>query len=455
VIRLSRRSFMYGSCALIGASSAALRGFNSASEVLRAKDFLESVGIATHPCWRNTIWGSSDWASRLVEAGVKNARGEIAHGASARAALPDLHALFAAGVKMCALISDPTLDRGRALADVQFLADYVGAENVCGIEGPNEINNPRTRSPDWAPRLREFERWLHDTVRSSPHLSSVPIVAPSMWENVERDCIALGNLEPNIDRGCIHYYTGGRRPSRAAVSGGGDVSMFDALRTARITAPHKPLYATEFGFNVAAGSRGLSPWVITQRAAAKYLMRGLLELFANGVQKTFIYSLLDDAKANEHYGLLDERLNPRMSFRALRNMMQLFVDEGDPPLTTQPLELNIEAHDPRLRQLLFRKSNSFLLCMYLDVDSYDRRGLQDVNVAPSSVVLTLPQAAARIRVFTPLSSGTPSAILSDVRSATIPVSDDVKVVEIVPREGGSAHSKSRPEDIPRGRISAN
>ena len=427
----SRRTFLYGTGALLGATSLPARRLDLPDRTLSAKQFVDSIGIATHPCWRNTIWGSSQWAPRLIQSGVKSTRADIVHGAPGRAALGDLRKVCAQRIKICALLPGRSLDRREALADLQFLADEVGAENLCGIEGANEYNNPKHRPVDWASRLREFQAWLYEAVRSNSHLAEVPVIAPAMWNTVPQDCIALGNLEPNVDRGAIHYYTGGQRPTRTAVSTGGDTSMAAALSTARLNAPHRPLFATEFGYNVAGAEKDLSPWVITERAAAKYLLRGLLELFANGVEKTFIYALVDIGRPGHDYGLLDSGLNPRMSFNALRNLMNLFDSVGGAEFAMREFDFRLSAVDPRLEHLLFQKSrDTFLLTLSLDADSYDRKLLRDIDQAPARVVLTLAQPASKISVFNPLVGEHPVQSAYDASSAAISITDELAVVEI-------------------------
>jgi hypothetical protein len=214
---VSRRSFVGGGLALVGASALPLPAFGATVRAVRARSFVDMVGIVTHAHWGGTIWSTSDWESLFLETGVMNTRGKVGRGTGGKAAVADLQKLFTRGVKICATVSDQSsgLDRVGTKTNIAFLANYVGAQNLSGIESANEFSNPSTRPADWAAQLRSFHQWLYDTVRANPAFNNVPIVAPSIWGRLTWDYAALGNLEPRVDRGCIHYYTGGRRPSIA------------------------------------------------------------------------------------------------------------------------------------------------------------------------------------------------------------------------------------------------
>jgi hypothetical protein len=346
-------------------------------------------------------------------------------------------------MKICVTVAseDGEFNFDDTQSNLDFLADYVGAQNISGIESANEYNHPRKKPADWAPRLREFQAWLYRTVKSNPKLAGVPVVAPSIWGRLTNDYLELGDLEPNVDKACLHYYTGGRRPTRAGKpgrgdegGGAGDYSLIDAIREASVIAPSKPMWITEYGFPVAGPGTPLSGHMISETAAAKYLLRGLLDAFAAGVEKIYIYSLIDDVQRSppRYHGLLDGSLRRRPSFHAVKNLMALFADRGraDAP---RALNYSLSSAAGSIKQQLFQKNDgSFLLAMYQDVDSYDRRARRDAAVNPIRVNLALARAASRIEVFTPsISSGRVQAA-TNANALTIPVGDHVTMVKIVP-----------------------
>ena len=252
-------------------------------------------------------------------------------------ALSHLGPLFKAGVKLCATVAPERadLDLTTAGANIAFLVQR-GPASLCGIESANEYNKPSSRPENWLVRLRQFQAWLYEGLKANPRLRPVPVVGPSMWGRLTDDIKALGSLEPYIDVACLHYYTGGRRPTIAgrpssADEGGGSSEyklLCEAVREARTQAPGKPLYVTEFGYPIAGPGLPLSRGFITETAAAKYLVRGLFDLFAAGAAKTFIYSLIDDTERNppRYHGLMSGSLERRKTFYAVKRLMALLRD---------------------------------------------------------------------------------------------------------------------------------
>ncbi|MDP1910280.1 MAG: hypothetical protein Q8K85_18435, partial [Hyphomicrobium sp.] len=290
----SRRHFVGLAIATAAAAACDRAGFArpaSGQRAIPAQRFADSIGIATHPNWRRTVWGSSDWPAALTALGVANVRGKLGSGRGGEAALAGLGNFIAKGGKLCALVanSGQDFDLPAIAKSIDFLASNLGSRGLSAIEGPNEYNRPSRRPRDWVSRLRSFQTWLHDTVRADRRLDGVPLVAPSMWGRLSSDYRALGNLGRDADIGCLHYYTGGRRPSRVGISSrtsedgrSSEQSLGDAIADARILTPGKPLWITEFGYNIAGPGQKLSRHAITEQSAAKYLLRGLFETFAAG-----------------------------------------------------------------------------------------------------------------------------------------------------------------------------
>ena len=440
----SRRGFVGLALATAAAAtardSASIGLATSATRAVPAQSFADAVGICTHPNWRKTVWGSGKWPAVLAETGVGHVRGKLGAGGVGRAALGDLRGFLDRGGKLCALVanSGPVFDLPLIRKNIDFLASNVGAGHLSAIEGANEYNSPSDRPPDWAPRLRAFSKWLHDTVRADRRLDGVPLVAPSIWGRLTSDYVATGDLGRNVDRGCLHYYTGGRRPTRM---GGGilkdelggilERSLKDAIRDASILAPRKPLWVTEFGYSVAGPGQPQSRHVVSEEAAAKYLLRGLLDMFGEGVERIFLYTLLDDRRSPPRYhGLADEKFRRRASFDAVKNLMDLIHDSGAPSGLSATLSYSLGGSGGIKRQLFQKRDGTFLLTLYQDVDSYDRSRRRNITVAPRAVELKLPSAAARIEVFTPTFDLKPRLRAANSNRIIVPVGDHVTVVRI-------------------------
>lgn len=439
---VSRRSFVAGGIALVGACGVPLPALASVERAIPARRFVDAVGICTHPSWRRGLWESADWGSAFLDTGVRHTRGKIGRGRPGQAAVADLQKLFAKGVKICVTVASEKgdFDLVETKANIEFLTNYVGAQNISGIESANEYNKPKGRPADWAAQLRNFQKWLHDTVRADPRLDGVPLVGPSIWGRLTNDYIELGDLGATIDKGCLHYYTGGRRPSKAGMpsgsnEGGGDgeYTLANAIREARVLAPTKPLWITEYGYPVAGPDLPLRAGFITEESAAKYLIRGLLDAYGEGVEKIYIYSLLDDVQRDppRYHGLIDGVFRRRPAFSAVKNLMSLMLDK-ETAFTPGRLEYALNNGTGAKRKLFQKSDGSYLLTMYQDVDSYDRRRKQDIAVAPVPVGLTLKKPAAKIEVFTPTMDLGVKQSAIDARAITVPVGDHVTVVKITP-----------------------
>jgi hypothetical protein len=426
---VSRRAFLGGSAAL-GATFAMPKAAFASAPTYSANALYQSIGICTHPNWRSTNWGTLPWEDALISTGVRHARGEIGHGWAADGAMAHLSKFFAAGGKFCAMMTGRSIDKTTAKADVDYLATKVAARYLTGIESMNEFNSPKTRPTDWAAQLKDFQAWLYTTVRANQSLATVPVVAPSIWGRTRSDYLALGNLEPNVNKDCMHYYSGGMRPTMTHSSVTGDTPIQQVIADAHIIAPREKLYTTEFGYDTPGPNSPLSPWVVTQKAAAKYIVRGQFDLFANGSERAYVYELMDDPGTNHYWGLCDATLKPKLQYRALRNTMALIRDNY---VRVGSLAFSLSSNAPAdLKQYVFCKSDgSYLLVLYRDIDSYDRRALRDIDAAPIYVTVNLGVTARKIEFFRPTfeaaSLGTASG-----RSTLATVDDQVTIIKITP-----------------------
>jgi len=349
---LSRRTFIGGSLAT--AAALALPGEAiAAPQTVPAVNFYNALGLNAH-AWYVT----NPWPQRLVELGVPNVRGKVG---TSRDFITKLGPFFANGGRINSTLvasSGDTLDKTAAEKNLAFLKQYVGVQRVSGVEGPNEYNNGHP--PNWTANLRDFCHWLHDTVRADASFREVPIIAPSIWKRLLADYQALGDISAFVDKGCIHYYSGNRRPT---LTGGG--TMESSLRNAAIIAPGKPIWMTETGWQAPTGNQPIS-----LRAQAKYVLRDYFDAFGYGVEKLFMYQLMDDGKAGGDFGLTDLRANPKPSFNALKNLAALVKDRY---VSSGALDYSFSGAPASLKSMALSKSDgSFLLALWLDVDSWNR-----------------------------------------------------------------------------------
>jgi hypothetical protein len=134
---------------------------------------------------------------------------------------------------------------------------------------------------------------------------------------------------------------------------------------------------------------------ITLRAQAKYVLRDYFDAATNGVEEVDMYQLMDDGMAGGDFGLTDAAARPKPSFIALKNLVALVKDTGG---TAGVLDYSIASPPSSLRQLLLRRSDgSYLLCLWLDVDSWNR-GKDVETMLPVTINLAQP---AKFGVYQP------------------------------------------------------
>lgn len=357
----------------------------AATATVPLANFYNSIGINAHSWYSNNLW-----PQRLLDLGIMNIRGRVAQNTTLA---QKLQTFFAAGGKINTGIvesSNGTLDKTGAQKSLNFLKTNIGLQHVSGIEGPNEFNNGEP--PNWASTLRDFTHWLHDTVRADSSFNAIPLIAPSIWKRILADYQALGDVSQWVDKGCIHYYSGGQRPTTS-----GTDTMQAALQNVGIIASNKTIWMTETGWQAPSGA-----WPISTRAQAKYVLRDYFDAWGYGVEKVFMYQLIDDQQ--NLFGLCDAAANPKPAYNALKNLVSL-VKDTSPGRSSIGYAVNNAPSS--LKSFSFSKSDgTFLIVLYLDVSSWDVQHRKDLEYAVS-VTVNLTGSAKQIDVYQPTFSATP------------------------------------------------
>jgi len=405
-IALSRRAFVGGSLA-VGATMALPQRAWAVTPTAPAANFFNSIGVNAHSWYTNT-----SWPQRLLELGILNIRGKIGQSTDV---VQKLQTFFSNGGKINTGIvqsNQGILDKTGAQKSINFLKSNVGLQRVSGIEGPNEFNNGAPTN--WASTLRDFTKWLHDTVRADASFNPIPLIAPSIWKRLLSDYKALGDVSAWVDKGCIHYYSGAQFPTTS-----GTDTMQAALQNISIIAPGKPIWMTETGWQAPSGN-----WPVSLRAQAKYVLRDYFDAFGFGVEKVFMYQLIDDQPSL--FGLCDALARPKPAFTALKNLVALVKDTS---ASRGSLGYSIANAPSTLKSFSFSKSDgTFLLVLYLNVSSWNVRYAKDVE-SFVGVTVNLATSARQVEIYQPTFN---SAVVSTASGSSIPLyaTDQVTVLKI-------------------------
>lgn len=178
---------------------------------------------------------------------------------------------------------------------------------------------------------------------------------------------------------------------------------------ARATSGAKPIVVTETGYGTNGKVHGQVPYAVQ----AKYTGRTLLTMFNAGVQRTFIYEMID--MDSGYWGLLFNTLAPKASYHEVSTLLRL-ADEPAPAGELRAIELALSGSTANVRRTLLQKADgTFLLALWIERSSFD----VDAN-GPNGAgkVITVPPQAVQVRL--PVSVATVMAHrLGDNGKATV------------------------------------
>jgi hypothetical protein len=366
-------------------------GANAQSPTRTAAGFRDSVGINTSPTYDDTPyarWG--DVIAWMRELGVAHMRSGISASDDAfwnARFYAQLTAVADAGVKLQLIVHDscsPDHNIDRCLDAVRT---RLPAGSVDALEWPDERDR---RGGSWAPILAAWGRLLYAKVKTDAALRHLHVIGPALVRSGSP--AKLGDQSASLDRGNIHPYTGATSPAPGTVR--------DAISGHRAVFSTKPVVATEAGFNTALLDRKPDQPAADEATAAVYTLRTLLEHFAAGIERTFLYELVDqgaDPRRSEYgYGLLRSDFSPKPAFSAVKNLLRMVGRTG--PMAVTPLLYRVTGTTPDLRELVLQQdARSYLLILWRTASVWNRDTKQSLPVEPRSYGIDVPGLVAFAR----------------------------------------------------------
>lgn len=350
-----------------------------------ATAFHDSVGVSTHPFYFGTAYG--DWnraLQRTAELGVRHLRGDVQTRSDAgfnRRLGDALRATAFAGIKLHVVLAQDCNGDGPVDACLDVLRGLPPG-SVDGLEWPPEMDI--RGGPEWASVLQARGRDLYAKVKADPALRSIPVVGPTL---VDPDSfVRLGDQSAFLDAGNIQPYMGALSPNPAHIAA--------ERRKVAPTSGSKPVVATGAGFHVAPQFDNTDQPGADEPTAAVYTVRTVLEHFASGISRTYLYELVDEpfgaSSSKSYYGLLRGDFSPRPSFVALKNLLGM-VGDGAP--AAAPLRYAVTGDTDDLRQLLLQQADgTYLLALWRTASVWNRDTKTRLTVAPKSYVIDAPDA---------------------------------------------------------------
>ena len=332
--------------------------------------FLDSVGVVTHVGYVDVAWGDWDAVERMLEyTGIRHVR----EGAPTETTMPMLQRLAENGIKFNLGFYGPRLDLERDLQRMEALESlYPGS--VALIEGPNELNlfeyywEGRRVTSDTLGVAVDIHEELKRLVEASPLLDDVPIISFSLggvgpWSTREQ----TGDYSHLTDYSNWHTYFGGEQPRRVAE---------ETYSWAKIL-NDDPVMFTEAGYHNALGQR----WEgVDEATEAKLMLNMLFDNFQIGVEKTFIYALMNDKVdadpfyQEDNFGLFSGDGRAQPVAHAIHNLNAILRDGDDYSATfeTGTLDYEISGLPSNGYHTLMQKSDgTFVLAVWAEPDIWD------------------------------------------------------------------------------------
>ncbi len=397
--------------------------------VADARSFVDSIGVNTHLHYADTAYANYPMVRRrLRELGVKHIRDAVAADIHAPGRLDDLAGL---GIKANLIVHKPTLGDSTAILEEQLAVLRRRGRGVTeSIEGPNEYDN--MGDPNWVAALRDYQRRLYRAVRTDSALDGLPVLGPSLVSPASH--VALADVSALADRGNVHAYPGAQPPQLANFGR----SLAETLDDARVNSGTEPIVATETGYhNATAGNSEHPP--ASERAAGIYVPRLLLEYFRRGVERTYLYELVDEkpdprgTDPEQHFGLLRNDFSPKPAYVALKNLIAILSDGPGKPIT-RSLRYRLEGETESIDQLLLRKRDgSFYLAIWQSASVFDIERREDLRPPARAVTVRLEQPVKVAELYRPGESSSPLTRYTDAGAIRLRVPADVMVVRLDPR----------------------
>ena len=419
-----------------------------------ADDFVDSLGIATHWNFRNTVYGRK-WDSLrplIGGLGIRIIRDAFD---------PRLEDLWRDYGIRAILVStpQPKIEEGWWTKQTELWTSHRDA--IAAIEGPNEVNGWAKHGlsyegKGWPEGPRLFQADLYKHIKGCDATKSIPVISLSTaYRGTGREIAPV----KGFDIVNAHSYAGGAMPSSS-------LDFIDPYLLVGYGATLAPLVATESGYHTCLGESKViagSQQGVSRQAHRKYIPRHYAEYFNAGHVWTVVYEFAagrpnkaEDQDPEAAFGLLDPNGDPKPAYFALKDLIALLSESRwdasttrwvrPAPFTPRALAFSLKNAPPSVHHTLLQRSNgTFQLLLWNEVPCFDLRAKSDVANPEVSLRLVLDEDAAEITI-TRLGPDAPKPLrhAGPVREVDLSVPDEVLVVNITPAATGTPKPLAAP-----------
>jgi hypothetical protein len=392
-----------------------------AAQAVKAKDFLGSLGIATHLNYTDGTY--SDYESVIKDLNylgihkLRDATPDPYGGIPYLNYITALDAVTEAGNKLD-FITSPALPLSVSLDQINAVERLVPG-SVIAVEGPNEINNNPVSYHDRHGTIAAlaYQRDLYHAIRSSRLLHNAAVYYYTGLD-VATTLTGLADFA-----NCHPYSHQGEQPARRIAS------EFGKLFT---MAPPYPKVITEAGFfDVPSMPNG-----VDDATQAKDTLNLYMDAFAQGVTATYVYQLVSaypNQGSDTQSGLFRIDHSPKPVATAIHNLTTILADDGRGTVEPGSLDYSVAAMPVTGHSLLLEKASGvFDIILWSEPTNWNDRTHKPVAVAQTSATIVMSGTAGNVAVYDPLVSSTPIARKRNVNELTVELRDHPVVIEVQP-----------------------
>ncbi len=389
--------------------------------MLRAADFIATVGVNAHINDPHSSYATSHVLAQLQYLGISNLRVSGYSGSE----LAKYLALGAAGMKFDAvtvIAPKHPINLANEIADLNKIAP-----DIKSVEGPNEINtDPVTyHGLTGAVAADAFQADLYNAVATDPALAGVQVLAFSL--SVGGSLTGYGNENAHADEANVHGYA----------SHGVPPYYYLGYAVASVpTVTGKPVVVSETGYyTLQDGKSG-----VTQYVQGVWDVDILLQDAANGIVNTYLYQLEDgynDEPTNpeNHYGLYTVDGSPKQAAADIHNLTTILADSGADAgsFTPRPLDYTVSGLNPDygFHTAFAKSSGTFDIALWSEPQFYDAATGVQSPVAPSQVTVALG-GKYNLAVYDVVTGTTAVQTASAASSVTVALGTDPLIVAVTP-----------------------
>ncbi|MGV8879988.1 MAG: hypothetical protein ACOH2A_13265 [Sphingobacteriaceae bacterium] len=368
-------------------------------KALKSNLAADAIGVNTHLNYSGSVYDTQYEAiikPRLAELGTKHIRDHFGDQERNERYVELAHQF---GIRLLLIHDDAGNDLEKNKQEVKRLNGINKMKPVVDlIEPANERDNGW--KSDWF-KLCSYMKSFYSMYKADAKTAAVPLLGPS-FANTRNSAVEFAKVctdaSSNMDMGNLHAYSG--LFPESALAGGWGIGFKQAITSYRAICADKPIIETESGYKMSEGASGHP--AVSQRTAAKYSARLVLERMRFGVNQLYFYQLINDA---EDFGLLNADGSARLQFTALKNFIHLMADAGG-DFSPGTLNYALTGDLQDIRQMLFQKQNgNFMLIIWQGVNGSEggtnNNDYKDIDHPDRKVTLHLTKKASAINVYRP------------------------------------------------------